>query len=170
MNSVSKVSRLVFAIVITLGFIGFSASTALADRPDKMNYSYMYGDVLTTLCEFPIDWEANVKATETDFYDITGALIRIHIHATEQDTFSANGKSLVGIPFSFNLEMLFDNAGNMTNNYGTGVVEKIPLPDGSLFISAGRVDFMAHPGAVFLLSPDKGNPGNVAGFCAALAP
>jgi hypothetical protein len=52
----------------------------------------------------------------------------------------------------------------------TGLAERIPLPDGSLFVSAGWVDFADHPGVDFLLSPDRGNPGNVAGFCAALSP
>jgi hypothetical protein len=50
-----------------------------------------------------------------------------------------------------------------------GLVEKVWLPDGSLFISAGRIDWMTHPG-MFVLSADKGYPGNIAGFCAALAP
>ena len=31
-------------------------------------------------------------------------------------------------------------------------------------------EFADHPGATFLLSPDRGNQGNVAGFCAALSP
>jgi len=51
-----------------------------------------------------------------------------------------------------------------------GAAEKIWLPDGSLFVSAGWIDFVDHPDATFVLSPDRGNPGNVAGFCAALAP
>jgi len=58
----------------------------------------------------------------------------------------------------------------VTHTFASGLVEKVPLPDGSLFVSVGRVDFVAHPGVEFILSPDKGNPGNVAGFCAALAP
>jgi hypothetical protein len=96
-------------------------------------------------------------------------LTRIHQHFTEQDTFTAHGKTLVGIPYTANLEILFDSSGNVTHILASGVFEKIPLPDGSLFISAGRIDFAAYQGATFILSPDKGNPGNVAGFCAALS-
>jgi hypothetical protein len=67
-----------------------------------------------------------------------------------------------------NAELLFDAAGNLTHVYASGVVEHIVLPSGSLFISAGRLDFLAHPGATFLLTPDVGESGDVAAFCAAL--
>jgi hypothetical protein len=107
--------------------------------------------------------------TQIDYYDQDGVLQRINGHVVEQDTFTANGNTLVGLPFVFNVQILFDSDGNITNNFASGVVEKIRLPDGSLFISAGRLDWVQHPLAVFLLSPDKGNPGNLAGFCAALA-
>ena len=92
------------------------------------------------------------------------------IHQVEQDTFTANGKTLTGIPFTFNLTFRVDSNGDVTSAVATGLVEKIVLPDGSLFVSAGWVDFEDHPGVGFLLSPDRGNPGNVAGFCAALSP
>jgi hypothetical protein len=57
----------------------------------------------------------------------------------------------------------------VTHVFASGVVEKILLPDGTFFISAGRLDFLGHPGATFVLSPDVGNSGNVDAFCAALA-
>jgi hypothetical protein len=44
------------------------------------------------------------------------------------------------------------------------------LPDGSIFLSAGRIDFVGHPGEPFILTPDTGRAGNLAAFCAALAP
>jgi hypothetical protein len=68
------------------------------------------------------------------------------------------------------LDIPLDSDGNPTAVVATGVAEKIPLPDGTLFVSAGYVDFLDHPGVSFILSPDRGNPGNVAAFCAALAP
>jgi hypothetical protein len=122
------------------------------------------------VCSFPINIDSTASGTEIDYFDAGGALTRVFIHRVEQDTFTANGKTLVGIPFAFNIEILFDSNGNVTSSFGNGLYEKIPLPDGSLFVSAGRADFAAHPGVGFLLSPDKGNPGNIAGFCAALAP
>jgi hypothetical protein len=40
----------------------------------------------------------------------------------------------------------------VTHIYGQGVVEEVRLPDGSLFIAAGRVDFVAHDGFCAALS------------------
>jgi len=95
---------------------------------------------------------------------------RIFIHSVEQDTFTANGRTLMGTPFTFNVEVLFDSNGNVTHIFASGLVETIPLPDGSLFVSAGRLDFTQHPGVQFLLSPDTGHTGDLAAFCAALSP
>ncbi len=87
----------------------------------------------------------------------------------EQDTFTANGKTLVGLPFTFNMENRTDSSGTWILGTATGIAEKVPLPDGSLFISAGQIIWASHDGASFILSADRGNPGNVAGFCAALS-
>lgn len=158
---------LLAAAVVTAVF----ASAAAADKPAKTTFSGVtFSSVLTGVCLFPVDVASTVSGTEIDFVDQGGAVTRIYLYQVEQDTFTANGKTLTGIPFTFNLEVLFDSSGNVTHVFASGLVEKIPLPDGSLFVSAGRLDFAAHPGATFLLSPDKGNPGNVAGFCAALSP
>ena len=105
-----------------------------------------------------------------DYVDNSGALTRIFTHQVEQDTFTANGQTLVGDPFTAEFQLLFDSGGSVIHAYGTGLFETIRLPDGSRFISAARADFTQHPGVGFLLSPDRGNPGNLAGFCAALSP
>jgi len=68
-----------------------------------------------------------------------------------------NGRTLGGTRYAFDTEVLFDSSGNVTHIFGSGLVETIPLPDGSLFVSAGRLDFTQHPGVTFLLSPDMGN-------------
>jgi hypothetical protein len=66
----------------------------------------------------------------------------IHVHA--QDTISANGKTLVGDPYTFNIEILYDSNLNIMGFYLNGIAEKIPLPDGSLFISAGRMNLLCY--------------------------
>jgi hypothetical protein len=38
-----------------------------------------------------------------------------------------------------------------------------------MFLSAGRVDFAAHPGQSVLFTPDVGHSGNLAEFCRALS-
>jgi hypothetical protein len=160
---------LVIVLVVAVS-TAISALPAAADKPSKSMFNETDYNDLTDVCSFTVRVKSDLNITQIDFVDANGALTRISRHVVLQDTFTANEKKLVGIPFTFSMEILFDSSGNVTHVFADGVAERIPLPDGSLFISAGRLDFMAHPDVYFLLSPDKGNPGNVVGFCAALAP
>jgi len=170
MNTKTRYIPFVFALVLALSTLGIATSTALAQKPVKSEYQMSTTGVLTGVCTFDITNDSTNDVTEIDYFDQSGSLTRMEWHIVEQDTFTANGKSLVGIPFTFNVKVLFDSQGFMTHVYADGVTEKIWLPDGRLFISAGRVDFAAHGFPQYILSPDYGNPGNIAGFCAALAP
>ena len=162
--------RLTAVFLVAVGAVIFALS-ALADRPTITPFTGLtQSSVLTDVCAFPVNVDSTFSGTEIDYINQSGALTRIFVHQVEQDTFTANGRTLVGIPYTFNTQVLFDSSGNVTHVFGSGLVETIPLPDGSLFISAGRLDFTQHPGAMFLLSPDMGNPGNIEGFCAALSP
>jgi hypothetical protein len=178
-NSVNRASlqrsslmlrRLTAVFLVAVGAVIFALS-ALADRPTRIPFTGLtQSAVLTDVCAFPVNVDATISGTETDYVDQSGALTRIFLHQVEQDTFTANGRTLVGTPFTYNADILFDSGGNVTHIFAQGLVETIPLPDGSLFISAGRADFTQHPGAVFLISPDMGHTGDLAAFCAALSP
>lgn len=157
----------VLTLVCAVG--GVFAATASAAGPVKSTYTFTATTELTGVCSFPVEVTGTVTATELDFLDETGAPVHILIHAVEQDVFSANGKSLTSLPYTYNVDVVFDSSGNVTHVYSSGLVAKLVLPDGSLFVAAGRVDFTAHPGAEFILSPDVGVAGNVEGFCAALS-
>jgi hypothetical protein len=170
MNPKVKFMRFLFALLLALSALGISTSTALADKPVQNEFPFGGTYTITDVCSFDFVVVVNPYVHSTDFYDKNGTLTRTKWHVDEQDTFTANGKTLVGMPFTFNLEWSYDSDGNWTGFYADGVVEKVPLPDGSLFISAGRIDWMNHLDTMFLLSADKGNPGNVEGFCAALSP
>ena len=122
------------------------------------------------VCSFPITVDFSSVGTETDFVDSSGAITMAFLHFVEQDTFSANGKTLTGEPYTANVHFLLDSSGNITHIFGQGIVEKVVLPDGGLFITAGRVDFVAHGSPPFLITPDVGAAVNLAGFCAALSP
>jgi hypothetical protein len=162
--------RLTAVFLVAVGAVIFALS-AFADRPTRTPFEgFTFSSVLTDVCAFPVNVDSTISGFEIDYVDQSGALTRIFLHQVEQDTFTANGRTLVGTPFTFNNQVLFDSSGNVTHSFAEGLFETIPLPDGSLFISAGRADFTQHPGATFLLSPDMGNPGNLAGFCAALSP
>jgi hypothetical protein len=162
--------RLTVVFLVAVGAIMFALS-AVADRPTRIPFQSTFSNVvLTDVCAFPVNVSGTFSGFEIDYRDQSGALTRSFIHQVEQDTFTANGKTLVGDPFTTEFNIRFDSSGHVTHIYGTGLFETIRLPDGSLFISAGRADFTQHPGVGFLLSPDMGNPGNLAGFCAALSP
>jgi hypothetical protein len=164
--------RFVFiAAAAVLGAAAF-AQAAAADAPIKEDFSFSDATaVLTDVCSFPVTVVYSGTGTETDFFDRDGNLTRIQIHQVEQDVFTANGKTLVGVPYTFNLQVLFDaETGEVTHVFASGIVSRVPLPGGDFFLTAGRADFAAHPGADFLLQPDVGAQGNIAGFCAALSP
>jgi hypothetical protein len=145
--------RFVFALTLVLSLLGISAPAALADAPVKYPWTISVPGVVDA-CPFAINIVSTYDINEIDFFDQSGALTRVYQHVTGQDS----------------IEMLFDSSGMLLHYYVQGVVEKIPLPDGSLFITAGRTDGIHHPGETFILSPDKGNQGKIAAFCAALAP
>ena len=160
---------LMIAFVVAAS-VAIFASPAAADQPAKSEFTSNGSADITGVCPFTVHVEFTSSNTLISFFDASGTFTRGYMHVVEQDTFSANGKTLVGIPYVYNGTALFDSSGNMTQLIARGLLAKVPLPDGSLFTSAGWLDVMAHPDLTFHLAPDKGNPGNVAGFCAALAP
>jgi hypothetical protein len=156
------------AVAAAIGVVAFTP-TASADKPLKSEGGFSGEYTLTDACSFPIDVTFNVTYTEQDYPDKSGAL-RVHYHITEQDTFTTTANSLPGVPFTFNVHFVYDSEGVLTRQYAQGVQEKVPLPDGGHFISAGRINWLAHPNVPFVLLPDNGATVNLDRFCAALAP
>lgn len=145
------------------------ATMAAADKPYSYQFTAVGSGTLDNACSFPIVVNFNATFTGRDFYE-DGVLTKTQYQVKEQDTFEANGKTLVGLPFSFSVQFLYDGSGATTRFVTNGVAEKVPLPDGRLFISAGKVNWLDHPGVPFVLTVDKGATVNLEGFCAALAP
>lgn len=163
-----------FGLIGMLSLLAFSATGVLAQpaaaiEPTRVPIDETNTTVVEDLCSFPVTITATVVGTETTFYDQSGAVTRIQVHAVEQDVFNANGKSLASEPYTGNVQVLFED-GEVTHVYATGLIARVPLPDGTVFLSAGRLDFSAHPGSDYLIVPDVGRSGDVAAFCAALAP
>lgn len=160
--------KLLLLAVIMLAAIAVPA--AWANPPTITHFPDFTGTTtITDLCTSPISLTFTLtKQTEIDFTDQNGNLTEVQLKFFEQDTFvGPTGNTLVGETYSAEVQILFDSNGNVTNIYGDGPLEKVRLPDGSLFVSAGRVDFLAR-GVQFVFTPDTGRSGNVAGFCAAL--
>ena len=163
--------RLLFIVAAAVLGAAALAQSAAAVAPIKEDFSFSgETSVLTDVCSFPVTVEFSGTGTEIDFFDQSGNLTMIQIHQVEQDVFTANGKTLVGLPYTFNLQVLFDpESGEVTHVFANGLVSRVPLPGGDVFLTAGRLDFIAND-ADFLLQPDFGAQGNIAGFCAALSP
>ena len=166
----TKIVRLCFVLAFLLSALGVSTTVALADKPTTYEVGPITGGaVLTDVCSFPVTLSSTFSIAGIDFVHMNGVVTKSHWHFTSQDTLTANGKTLVGIPYTYNADVYWDSAGNATGMYVNGVFENIPLPDKGHFKPAGRVDLTDNP-LGFTLTPDHGNPGDIAGLCAALAP
>jgi hypothetical protein len=145
-----------------------TAASATADPPTKTTTTDTFSTVITDVCAFPVTVESTVTTTAIALTDTSGTLVRLQLHVVEQDVFSANGTSLTSEPYTFNQQIIFDPTGAAVHAYASGVAARIPLPDGGVFFSAGRLDFVEF-GGQFALTPSVGVSGDVTAFCAALA-
>jgi hypothetical protein len=141
---------------------------AVAAAPTTTALNVASDVVITDLCAFPVAVHSDLIGRETDFTDSAGNLVMIVGHGVFTDTFSANGVTLHGDPYHANARATLDSSGNFISLTGQGVTERVPLPGGSVFFSAGRVDFLARTGDVIFV-PDTGRSGDVAALCRALS-
>lgn len=159
--------RMLVTSAVALVAMAVFASQAMATPPTSSQQTFSGGGTIPAgaLCSFPVQLDATQAWTSTQFYDQNGLITRDTARGTEQDTFSANGKTLVGNPYAFNIVNEFVD-GVFVSNWGAGIAESVTLPGGGLFIVAGRVNIAGAP----VLTVDSGNSGNnLAGFCAALS-
>lgn len=160
--------KLLVTGAIVLGMVAALAGSAAAIPPTRESFDEVVTDTLTHICPFPVTVTSSLSGTETQFFDQNGELVKILVHVKEQDTFSANGVSVTGERFTFQVHVSFEN-GEVTSVVATGVAEKIRLPDGTLFLSAGVIDFLAQD-VPFSLVTDHGVTGDIDALCAALSP
>ena len=155
----------VLAIVLALAVCSsIAASPAAADSPTHGMDIFTGYLEYTDGCTFTIYEKYTQNYTYTDFFDKNGTWTWTIAHITEVSTYTANGKTLISLPYKYEWKIVADSNGNLTHLYMMGVQLKVPLPDGSVFFSAGRLDWL-NP-----TTPLKGTTKNLAGFCAALAP
>jgi hypothetical protein len=144
------------------------ASPAGAAQPVREPLNSTSTATVTTLCAFPVSVTFQFTGERLSLYDGNGTLSRLIEHGVERDTYTANGKILDGLPYTFNVQAVFDKTGKFETLYTSGMVTRVPLPDGSVFRAAGRIDFVAHS-FEFVAVPDWGTPANTAALCAALS-
>jgi hypothetical protein len=155
-------------VTATAALLCMSATGAAADRPLKEHFDDDPIEISnTSLCGFEIQIGIKFSAVETLFLDKAGDVVRAHVHGIEQDTFSANGVTLVGERYRFLIKTEFVD-GELVEAHGSGMFEKVRLPDGKIFMAAGRLDFLATT-VDFIIDPDSGVLKNQDAFCDALS-
>jgi hypothetical protein len=144
------------------------APAAQADPPQRIPEIVTHSVTTTDLCGFPVTIRGTVSGVVT--VRDNGTTTTLTATPTEQDTISANGITLTSLVYRFHISLVIDDStGNVVGGYSAGVVEKVPLPNGGLFITAGRVDWSLHADDDIVIIPDVGNTGDVAALCAALS-
>jgi hypothetical protein len=154
-------------IVVAALIYGALASVAYGAKPTVVPADPSHSGVVTTICSFPVTVTSTTDGVIRTFTDAQGNVTRVQFQTTETDTFSANGNTIVGLPYPVRGTLLFDSEGNPTTVTGNGMIARMRLPDGSLFVSAGRFVSQGDPG--FVLTPSVGHSGDVTALCAALA-
>jgi hypothetical protein len=158
--------------VWALAVVAIFATAAAADKPIKYEWPPVDSTlVLSDVCpDMVITVHMTATVTETDYFDSSGVPTRFLLQFAEQDTFvGPYGATLAGLPFRFSIHGAFDANGDYVRFLATGITEKVPLPDGGLFIGAGQIDWLPHlSDSGFILTPDHGATVNLDRFCAAL--
>ena len=145
------------------------ASTASGAQPEVVPVDETHVAVLTDLCAFPVTVEASLVGQLRVHFDAAGNVVSLQVQAVETDTLSANGNTLVGMPYRALDRVTFDAEGNVTGEKVSGFIERIRLPDGTMFQSTGRVRPDITAGGGFTAVPTVGHSGDVDALCAALA-
>ncbi len=171
MNKLIKFSHIFIALILALGAVGFSASTALAAQPVKGNNAITFTPPpfgAGELCSFPVNVSVYFAWSWIDFYDDAGNWTMEIFHQAEQDTFTANEKTVVTDLYQNSGYYKVDANGELYG-YVSGSVGRYRTPDGKIIsINAGRTKLDPYGG--FTWAPDNGSEGDLAAFCAALAP
>ncbi len=160
-----RVRRVSLAVAtLAIAFLAF-APAASANTVIHGQYVDSATLQISGVCAFPFTLNSVAWINETDNIAKDGSLV-IAWTARGQSTYSANGRTLVGEPATSRMTAVLDPEGNLVGGSIAGVIEKVRLPDGTVFISAGLI---RNPSGVFVLAPDRGVSGDVSALCGALA-
>ena len=159
--------RLFGVAAVVASTVVLSAAGASAVRPSKEPFEEVITQTVTSLCDFPIAVTFVISGTSTTFPGSTEGNDRVVIHQTAQDTFTANGTTLVGEPYTATATLQFSNF-EVVSAVVVGVIEKVRLPDGSTFMGAGWTDLLTSTTDIIVV-PDHGVAKGQDAFCAALS-
>src|SRR5688572_16175269 len=106
-HSWPRLARALMAMVLMAGMAIFIAPAAAAP-PDHNDYAASGTVVWEGYCAFPVTIDLVQTGHETVASDENGTVRKIVAHIVEQDTFSANGKTLQSLPYPINFDLRFD--------------------------------------------------------------
>lgn len=160
--------RKLLFVVLVAAFSALVPGSASAAPPVITHYTQDVGPVaITDVCSAGISVNGHLVVSETDYFASNGTPTRVYIHTVETDTFTGPARSLVSEPYQYGTFFNLDASGNIVSGTVAGVIVRIRLPDGSLFLSSGRV--ILHPNEpAFIFVPDFGRSGNLTALCGAL--
>jgi hypothetical protein len=157
MTITRRAARMVGAAMLAVPLAFAFAPTATASGQERIPFSEdLAPEVVNDICSFPV--------TVSGHIDAVANVLNQHnvVHFTEQDVFSANGHTLTGLPYTY-------NAWSSTTRFSSsGVVERIRLENGHLFLAAGRID-LTLPHGDWILVADFGSSPDIGEFCAELS-
>jgi hypothetical protein len=157
------------AVLAGVAGIGLALTPATAQAAggggNKQPVEFAGTFVVQDLCEFPVTIDAHVTGFEVTVETGNGTIVRGRYNET--DVFSANGVSLEG-GYTFGAKYNFDEDGDIVKAVQTGIIVRVPLPNGDTFMVAGRADALAQQ-TDFIAAPTNGVTRNLDGFCAALS-
>ncbi len=145
------------------------AAPASANEQNRIQVDDHNKFITSDICDFPLDSRSHVQGTITEFFDENGDLTMVIGHLSETDTFSAHGETLKSTTYHYNFRLTFDENGDIVDNVTTGVLVKVPLPDGGTFMSAGQLNISPDFTGNFIYLVDSGVVKNHDAFCDALS-
>lgn len=121
--------------------------------------------VVNDLCGFPVTIDAHVVGHQTVTATGQGSIVLTHLHET--DVYSANGNTVEGA-YTFQVQVAIDDEGNVVKGFQTGVIVRVPLPNGETFQVTGRADTL-NALTDYISAPTHGVTRNLDDLCAYLA-
>lgn len=160
------VRRLLICASLVAGVLVTTAPAVAGATPERATFdNYMEADA-GPLCDFPVTVRAHTWGWY-EFWADGDVWLMEEDHYWEQDTIAGPGGSLTSEPYRLNTSARFGpEPGSITKAVSTGGIGRFILPDGSVFWSAGRIDWLTHTTAVYV--PDQGRHSDTSGLCAAI--
>ena len=161
-------TKIILTAMAGLGLALAAIPAANADAGgNRASYSADGMFTVMDLCPFPVTVTAHVDGAITTNDTGHGSIQRIHTVETDTYQAASGGPALTGT-YTFEIQTNYDADGNPVSGFQTGVIVRVPLPDGSNFQVSGRADAL-NATTDYIAAPTHGVTKNLDGLCAALS-